>query len=92
MFFLKTNRNLPFNQRSPVVALDPCIQQNFWRLTRVIQIAVSFVVMFRPGPGMATKPWLWLSRDSGQAKAPTHGLALAQLDPSRGFWCTRSYY
>ncbi len=48
------------------------------------------VVLF--GPGLAQKPWLWpglrglwLSQKLGQAKAPTHGLALAWLGPSHGF-------
>ena len=48
------------------------------------------LVMFRPG--LAQKPRLWLglrwlrlSGEMGQAKATTHGLALAWLGPSRGF-------
>ena len=50
--------------------------------------------MFRPG--LAQKPWLWLglrqlrlSREMGQAKATTHGLAPARLGPSRSFWKRR---
>jgi hypothetical protein len=53
-------------------------------------------VMFRPG--LAQKPRLWLglsrlrlSQMLGRAKAANHGLALARLGPSRGFWHISTY-
>jgi len=52
------------------------------------------VVIFQPS--LAQKPWLWLglrwlwpAEILGQAKATTHGLALAWPGPSHSFWGTK---
>ena len=47
----------------------------------------TILVMF--WPVLAQKPRLWLLRELGQAKAPTHGLSLARLGLSRSFWQRR---
>jgi hypothetical protein len=50
-------------------------------------------------PSLAQKPWLWLdlrwlwpAENLGQAKAATHGLALAQPGPSCVFWHVVSFW
>jgi hypothetical protein len=57
----------------------------------------ELVMMFRPG--LAPKPrlwlglrWLWPAQDLGQAKAATHGLALAWPGPGHGFWHVESFW
>jgi hypothetical protein len=72
------------------------VTDEFVKLTATLLHSQSWkgrtgIVMFQPS--LAQKPWLWLglrhlwpAQDLGQAKAATHGLALAWPSPGCGFW------